>query len=369
MAELSCNGGNRCRLEGITSHSGTLMTTEKPDWSAASKTRIWNDVDAPRFQQEIVTLNQPAVLRGLVKHWPAVQAAAESPQALVRHLESFATQEPIEAFFGAAEIGGRFFYTEDLKGFNFERQKLLMGEFLDLLMQHLNDQRPPAFYAGAVRVPLVLPGIIPELQHGLIDPSTEQLISLWIGNRMRTAAHYDLPQNIACVINGRRRFILLPIDQLPNLYVGPLDFTLAGQAISLVDFLEPDFDRFPRFREAMRHAQVAELEPGDALYLPSLWWHHVETLDPLGAMVNFWWRDAPAYMFTPLITMMHALLSIRELPAREREAWRTVFDHYIFQTGEDPMAHLPMEDGGIMGEMSPERVRRLRQHLARSLVG
>jgi len=218
-------------------------------------------------------------------------------------------------------------------------------------------------------VPVHLPGIERENKHTLLDDSVEQLVSLWLGNRSRTAAHYDLPQNLACVLKGRRRFILMPIDQLPNLYVGPLDFTLAGQAISLVDFLRPDFDRHPRFRSAVEQARVAELEPGDALYIPSLWWHHVETLDPLGAMMNFWWRDAPDYMFTPLITLMHSLLSIRALPAREREAWRVVFDHYIFQTGGDPMEHLPEEARGIMGELTPERVMRLRQHLARSLIG
>lgn len=329
---------------------------------------MWENIDAHRFQRDINPLDQPAVMKGLVKDWPVVRAARKSPQSLASHLLSFDSGKPIEAFFGDSEIGGRFFYSEDLKGFNFERKKLPLKEFIRLLLHHLNDQRPPAFYAGAVRVPQVIPGILKEIRHGLLDPSYEQLVSLWMGNRTRTAAHYDLPQNIACVISGRRRFILMPIDQLPNLYVGPLDFTLAGQSISLVDFLEPDFEKFPLFREAMKHALVAELEPGDALYLPSLWWHHVETLDPFGVMANFWWRDAPDYMFTPLITMMHALLSIRELPARERAAWRTVFDHYIFQTGEDPMQHLPEDARGIMGEMTTERVRRLRQHLAKSLV-
>lgn len=345
------------------------MSSEKVDWSVAGKARVWEDVDSQMFQQEISVINQPAVLKGLVSKWPAVRAGRESPQKLAGYLRGYDSKEPIEAFFGAPEIKGRFFYSDDLRGFNFERKKLPFGDFLNLLLQHMNDPNSPAFYAGAVRIPQVLPGIIPEIQHGLLDPAHEQLVSLWVGNRMRTAAHYDLPQNIACVVGGRRRFIMLPIDQLPNLYVGPLDFTLAGQAISLVDFLQPDFEQFPRFREAMQHAHVAELEPGDALYVPSLWWHHVETLDPFGAMVNFWWRDAPEYMFTPLITMMHSLLSIRELPARERQAWRTVFDHYIFKTGEDPMAHLPMDARGIMGEMTPERVRRLRQHLAKSLIG
>jgi len=346
-----------------------MMNSKTADWTLADRTREWRKVDRSLFHLEIAPLNQPAVLRGLVNDWPAVRAGRESPRELSQYLRTFDTGKPIEAFFGAAEINGRFFYSDDLRGFNFEKKKLPFAGFLDLLLQHLDDDRPPSFYAGAIQVPVHLPAIASENRHPLLDDSVEQLVSLWLGNRMRTAAHYDLPQNLACVISGRRRFTLLPITQLPNLYVGPLDFTLAGQAISLVDFHQPDVDRFPRFTEAMEHAQIAELGPGDALYIPSLWWHHVETLDPFGAMMNFWWRDAPAYMFTPLITLMHSLLSIRELPAREREAWKTVFDHYIFQTGDDPMEHLPENARGIMGEMTPEHVMRLRQHLARSLVG
>lgn len=97
----------------------------------------------------------------------------------------------------------------------------------------------------------------------------EPLASIWIGNRSRIAAHHDVPDNLACVAAGRRRVTLFPPDQIGNLYVGPLDFTPAGQAVSLVDFAEPDLDRFPRFARAMASAQVAELGPGDAVFIPS----------------------------------------------------------------------------------------------------
>ncbi len=315
-----------------------------------------------------MTRDEPAVLRGQVADWPAVQAANRSPQELTSFLRPLDTGKPIDAYFGKPEIRGRFFYSDDLRGFNFERRSLGFSAFLDMLLKHRDDPDPPSFFAGAVRIPEVIPGITQEHDHGLLDPGLEQLVSMWVGNRTRTAAHYDLPQNLACVVSGRRRFTLFPIDQLPNLYVGPLEFTLAGQSISLVDFHEPDFERFPRFREALKHARIVELGPGDTLYLPSLWWHHVETLDPFGLMINFWWRDAPEYMFTPMMTMMHAMLSIRELPERERMAWRKVFDHYVFQTGGDPVPHLPEHARGVLGEMTPDMIRRLRHHLGKSLL-
>ena len=115
------------------------------------------------------------------------------------------------------------------------------------------------------------------------------LYSIWIGNRTRIAAHQDLPDNLACVAVGHRRFTLFPPDQARNLYPGPFELTPAGPIISMVDFDDPDLERFPGFSEAMAAALVVDLAPGDALYIPYLWWHHVRSLDPLNMLVNFWW--------------------------------------------------------------------------------
>ena len=43
---------------------------------------------------------------------------------------------------------------------------------------------------------------------------------------------------------------------------------------------------------------VADLQPGDALYIPSLWWHHVESIGVLNTMVNYWWTAPAAHGLT-----------------------------------------------------------------------
>jgi hypothetical protein len=70
-----------------------------------------------------------------------------------------------------------------------------------------------------------------------------------------------------------------------------------------------------------------------------------------------------------MLTLMHALLTLRDLPQDERESWRRMFDHYIFQSDGEAMAHVPEHARGFFGELTPERVARLRAYLVQSLGG
>ena len=330
---------------------------------------VFADVDRARFESEIQSSHRPAVLKGLARDWPIVAKAKESDRALGDYIEGFDPGRAVKAYFAAPEIDGRYFYNDDLTGFNFRQRELPLAELLGTLRRHSDDDRPPAVYAGAIQLTGRLEALRDSNHHDLLDPDMEQLVSIWIGNRGKTATHWDLPQNIACVVAGKRRFTLFPPDQLENLYIGPLDVTLAGQPISLVDLNDPDLERFPKFEEALRAAQTVVLDPGDAIYVPSMWFHNVENLSRFGVLINFWWRDAAAHMFTPLFTLFHALLSIRDLPADERAHWRRMFDHYIFREDGDPMPHVPEHARGVFRDMTPERVVALRHFLVHKLGG
>jgi hypothetical protein len=317
------------------------------------------------LSDELLCSTQPCVLRGLARGWPMVRAGLEGPGAGDAYLRRFYRDATVTAMLGAPDIEGRFFYNEDLSGFNFAPMRVRLDAILGELRQHADNPAPPAIYVGSTTIDTCLPGFRGEndIDLGTRDP----LASIWIGNRTRIAAHYDLPDNLAVVAAGRRRFTLFPPEQVANLYIGPLDFTPAGQAISLVDFKKPDLDKFPRFAEAMEHAQVAELDPGDAIFIPSMWWHHIEALERFNVLVNYWWRQSLDFMDTPMNALMLALLSVRDLPPAQRSAWEGLFQHYVFRADETTSAHIPAPAQRVLAPLDDDGARMLRGQLLKKL--
>ena len=315
---------------------------------------------------ELIEAQQPAVLEGLARDWPLVARGREGPAVAAAYLKQFASDRPVTGFTGPPGIGGRFHYNADLTGLNFTADRVPLAAFLDTILAHLDDAEPPSLYVGSTDLDLYLPGLSAENALTLDHPAFgvgQPLVSLWIGNRTIAPAHYDMANNLACCMVGRRRFTLFPPEQVANLYPGPLERTPAGQVVTMVDFQAPDLERYPRFREAMAAAQVAELDPGDVLFYPALWWHQVEALDAFNAMINYWWNPAPAYIDAPQTTLLHALLSLRDRPESEKRAWRALFDYYVFGPAGHAGAHLPEHARGALGPMDETMARRLRAQL------
>jgi len=330
----------------------------------ASSIREWRDIDSAVFRNEIVAGEQPAVIRGLVKDWPAVRAGRNSPRALCDYLKRFDAGRNVKTLLGPPSIGGRFFYAEDMQSLNFERAEEPFAAALDRLLMHLDDGDPPAIAIQAASAGDHLPGFAQANVNPLLDAAT--MPRVWIGNAITVATHFDPMLNVACVAAGRRRFTLFPPEQISNLYIGPLDLTPAGAPVSLVSVTAPERDRYPRFEKALAAAQSAELEPGDAIYIPYLWWHHVESLERFNVLVNYWWDPAPAVYAKPFVSIFHAMLAISALPADQRKAWRAYFDHYVFRLEGEPGAHLPGTSQGLLAPMTPELAREIQATLAAS---
>ena len=328
--------------------------------------REYEGVDRRRFQEEIRPAGQPAILRGLAADWPAVRAARQSDEALIDYLRQRRVERPVKVLVGEPEIAGRFFYRPDMRGFNFTRGNSPLDPFLDRLLRDRSTPEPYAIAVQSEEIPLLFPGFETENAIDLIPPNV--VPRAWIGNRIRVATHYDLMENIGCVVAGRRRFTVYPPDQISNLYPGPLELTPAGTPVSMVDQDNPDLDLHPRFAEAAATAQSALLEPGDAIYLPFHWWHAVDSLEPVNLFVNYWWNDSNPLAGSPYDALMYALFALKPLPPEQRAVWRKVFDHYIFCSTGDPGEHLPPAARGVLGPSTPDLLGRMRATLKQILA-
>jgi hypothetical protein len=322
---------------------------------------------AEQFFHEVVEPCRPVILRGLVADWPVVQAAKNSPSAVRDHLSPFDVGGQIEAFYGEPRIAGKYFYNDDLRGFNFERKRMKFSDALGAMVSALEHPESPSIYVGSVPTDSVLPGFSAQNPMPLLKGGVAARI--WLGHASNVSSHYDAFENLACVIAGKRRFTLYPPELIGKLYVGPIDNTMAGQPVSLAASSAPEDERYPLFREVKAQALIAELNPGDALFLPKLWWHKVESLAPFNGLINYWWDAFSLGPDAPYTALLLSLIAIAERPAEERRAWRAFFDHYVFRGDGHPLAHLPKEQHGLLGPLKPENYGKIRARVMHLLRG
>lgn len=328
----------------------------------------WLAADEPQLRERLEQRAEPLLLKGLVTQWPAVQAGRGSATAVCDYLARFDRGVEVFATKTRAAARGVMGYNDELTDFAFVKARMTLAEFIANLRAYQALDNAPAIAAQCAKVGEVIPGFLDE---NPLPALPGVVPNFWLGNALTVPVHHDHPYNLACVVAGRRRFTLFAPEQVGNLYIGPLEHTPSGAPISVVHPEAPDFERYPRYREALASALVADMEPGDALYIPPLWFHQVEALAPhLNILLNYWWRPAPAPGRRDdlhLATMRLAMLALRHLPDAEREGWRVLFGHYVFGARGDALAHIPEGQRHMFGTLDATQDEAIRKDIAAQL--
>jgi len=322
--------------------------------------------DPQTFVREVAEPCHPVLIRGLVSSWPAVKAAQHSPLSFRDYVSQFDAGVQAEMFIGQPQIAGKYYYSDDLKGFNFLRSRMSFADALESIVSTAGCAGQRSMYLGSLPTSDYLPGFSSQNALSILNQDVGPRI--WLGHASNVSAHYDTLDNVACVVAGRRRFTLFAPETIDRLYVGPLDYTMAGQPVSLAASAPRDDDRFPRFREVRDQALIAELEAGDAIYVPKLWWHQVEATSSFNVLVNYWW-DAFTTRDAPSTGLLLSMIAIAERPPAERRAWKAFFDHYVFRSNGHPLAHLPESQHGMLGALKPENYEKIRARILQMLRG
>lgn len=327
---------------------------------------VWRDVTPDILHREIRPAGLPAVLKGVVADWPVVQVArTDGAAAAIDYLATMATGEPVTVVRAPTQVEGRLHYDEALTGMNFARGGAPLSDFLKALHVEAAKPAPNVLCVQGVVAPRHLPGF--DAAHPFALVPAQAAPRLWIGTAAKVATHNDPSENIACVAVGHRRFTLFSPDRIGDLYMGPFHPTPAGTPISMAHVTAPDFERYPRFAAALESALTAEVEPGDAIYIPYQWYHHVEALDGLNVLVNYWWDEARTDLGSPWDALMHGMMTLRTLPPDQRRAWKAMFDQYVFLENGDPAAHLPPHAHGVLSATSPQDIVQMRRALIANL--
>lgn len=320
-------------------------------------------VTAANFAQKVTDHYRPVVLRGFAAHWPLVQAARQSLSAAADYLKAHSNNLPQKLLSLAPDTAGRLFYNDNISGMNFSASQQPLNQAIDTMLANSSDDNN-RYCVQCVPVADNFSSLLPELTNSLLNPAPKPFI--WLGTRVTVPAHFDEASNIAVVAAGKRRFTLFPPEQVANLYIGPLDLTPAGQPISMVNLQQPDLQAHPRYINAYQAGLSVELAAGDAIYIPSPWWHSVTSLSDFNVLVNYWWSNAYVASALPLPMLVHAIQAFNHMPPAEQQAWQHMLHHYLFNP-DDPLAHIPEDARGIQGKFTPQLAAGLHQWLAAQL--
>ncbi|XP_029349598.1 bifunctional peptidase and (3S)-lysyl hydroxylase JMJD7 isoform X2 [Echeneis naucrates] len=256
--------------------------------------------DPLQFYRDWIGPNKPCIIRNAISHWPAL--SKWTPEYLRKKVGSKVISVAVTPNgYADAVDGDRFVMPEE--------RKMSLSAVLDIIEGKV--QQRGVFYVQKQSSNLLeeLPELANDLEPQIPWMSTAlgkspDAVNFWLGEATAiTSMHKDHYENIYCVISGEKNFILLPPTDRPFIPYGVYqpavyrqrddgEFEAVDQTNSEkvpwipLDPLDPDLDRYPQYGRARPIHFI--VKAGEMLYLPSLWFHHVQQSHGCIA-VNFWY--------------------------------------------------------------------------------
>ncbi|XP_077302822.1 jumonji domain containing 7 [Arctopsyche grandis] len=275
-----------------------------------------DEITSLDFHRKYVSKNIPVLLKNYISHWPATKLWNSD------YFRKIMPNKNVKVALTPNGYADGIAYDPDTKQEYFVvpyEQEMAMSEFLNYL-----DEKRPGFIPYIQTQNSNLTEDFEELMNDVnldIDKATEAFgkrpdaVNFWMGDsRAITSMHKDPYENMYCVIDGWKEFILIPPTDLPfvpykvfpsatyeminypasptfkiqPLCSQPNDDEYSSDKIKWIDIdpLYPDFKKHAEFK--MAHRFTVRVEKGDCLYLPSLWFHHVKQSHRCIA-VNYWY--------------------------------------------------------------------------------
>jgi Cupin-like domain len=207
---------------------------------------------AKAFRESYLEPNRPVVIKDMATSWPALEKW--TPEYFAREYGSLQVKVYDKSFITAGTS-----YMSSLR-------KIPFSEYLDLMMTSPLDLRLFAFNIFWQAPELKKDILWPDLTKGF----SKNFIFMFFGCKGSvTPLHYDpdLPYLLHTVLYGKKRVVLFADEESENLYKHPFSTR------SYVDVDNPDFSKFPRLKYATGYQAI--LHPGETLFMPSGYWHHM----------------------------------------------------------------------------------------------
>lgn len=266
-------------------------------------------ISVSEFHERFVVPETPVILTRMIDDWPALERWTPA-----YFKQRFGDVEVDVELLEKARPGENASYLESMV-----TRSMTIADYID----RASDRSDGSIYAAQQPLRTLLPDAvsdirpIPYLSRLLCRAAgTSELI--WIGSRgCASGLHFDKAHNFNIQLHGRKKWVIFPREQQPLLYVPS---TLPKSHFSPIDFEQPDYARFPRYQRAT--PIEFDVLPGETLFLPVGWVHHVRTLE-FSIGLNLWWltwrqavRWAPGFLRKKVAATLASAIAPRLFEAR-----------------------------------------------------